>query len=363
MVTHFGLRPRPPGAEENVTASDHPEVSVCIPVFNGEPWIQRAVDSALAQTYSDLEVVVVDNASTDGTRERVREIEDPRLRLYVNSHNLGISRNFNRAVALARGRYIKFLCADDVIYPECVEAMLRVFESDDRVGLVFSRRDTELEDPADPLAIRWKSKHERAHEHFGALREVNSGEALLEAWLGDQLANNWIGEPTNVMMTRECLARIGTFNVHVRERDDMDVWVRAMRFYSIGYVDRPLARFLVQPASDTSSNRRTHQAWLDRVWFLEGLLTYDEFRGRYPKLRWLRTKALLRLVRHRLTGRTPKDGKVKAIGHYLRFRLGARHDPSEIYGSIDDRGPAGETVEYAAADQSRSIEPDRQRGP
>jgi glycosyltransferase involved in cell wall biosynthesis len=293
-----------------------------------------------------LEVVVVDNASTDATRRRVQEIDDPRVRLYANSHNLGVCRNFNRSVALSRGRYIKLLCADDVLYPDCVEAMLRVFESDPRVGLVFSPRDIDLEDPNDPGAIAWKAKHEGAHTRFGELDEVNTGEALLSTWIRDEFRGNWIGEPTNVMMSRECLRDIGTFNFRVPERTDMDLWARAMLRHSVGFVDRPLARFLVHAKSGTSIHRGTGRAWLDRLWFLEGLLTYDEVRRRYPEIRRLRTKALLAVLRDVLLARgTPKRGKLKGIRSYLAFRLLGRRDRSKIFGTIDDQGPPGETVE------------------
>jgi glycosyltransferase involved in cell wall biosynthesis len=96
--------------------------------------------SALSQTYPSLEVVVVDDASTDGTLERVRELHDPRIRLYSNSRNLGHSGNWNRSLSLARGRLIKFLCADDVLYPDCLEAMVALFTAHPSIGLVFSLR-------------------------------------------------------------------------------------------------------------------------------------------------------------------------------------------------------------------------------
>jgi glycosyltransferase involved in cell wall biosynthesis len=331
-----------------VTPGD-PEVSVCIPAFNAERWIQAAIRSALQQTHGSLEVVVVDNASTDGTRRRVQELDDARIRLYANSHNLGGCRNFNRSVALSRGRYIKFLCADDLLYPDCIEMMLSVFESDPRVGLVFSPRDIELEDPADPIAIGWKAKHERTYTHFGELHEVNEGEALLATWIGAELRHNWIGEPTNVMLSRDCLRRIGTFNVRVPERTDMDLWARAMLFHSIGFVDRPLARYLIHAESGTSINRDTGRAWLDRLWLLEGLLTYDRARRRHPEIARLRTRAFLATLRDVFLARTtPKKGKLRGIGSYLAFRLRGRRDRSNVFGTIDDQGPPGETVEVEA---------------
>jgi glycosyltransferase involved in cell wall biosynthesis len=337
--------PSPYAPPPDQPANGGPTVSVCVPVFNAEGFIRRAIESALGQTYPDLEVVVVDNASADATLRRVLEIDDPRVRLFANARNLGVSRNFNRALGLARGRYIQFLCADDVLYPDCVEAMLRVFESDPRVGLVFSPRDIELEDPSDPSAARWKAKHERAHTRFGDLREVNSGEALLETWIGDQFASNWIGEPTNVMMSRECLNRIGTFPIHLHDRGDMDLWARAMLFYSVGFVDRPLVRYLVRSGSLAAWNRETGQAWLDMLWFLEGMLTFDEIRQRYPAILRLRRRTIIRNVRNLLRRtRTPATGKLRGVGRYVGFRLRGRHDRSKLFGTLDDRGDAGETV-------------------
>ena len=274
-----------------------PEVSVCIPAYEAEAWIERAVRSALEQTHRDLEVVVVDNASADGTVARVLGIADPRVRLYANSHNLGVYRNFNRAVALARGRYIKFLCADDVLEPSCVEEMLRPFALSQRVGLCFTPRAIVLEDPADASGGRWKAKHERTHERFGELHEVNSGSALLEPWLADRLADNWIGEPSNVMMSRECLARVGTFPLRMHDKGDMDLWIRAMLDHEVGFVDRPLARLSVRSESLGVANRETGRPWLDTVWMLEGILSFDEAQ-RHPKLRGLRRRALARTARN-----------------------------------------------------------------
>ena len=74
---------------ESMTAPEPPDVSICVPAYNTACWIVRAVESALAQTCSSIEVVVVDDASTDGTLDRMRTLDDPRIRLYPNSRNLG----------------------------------------------------------------------------------------------------------------------------------------------------------------------------------------------------------------------------------------------------------------------------------
>jgi glycosyltransferase involved in cell wall biosynthesis len=327
--------------------SGNPTVSVCIPAFNAERWIERAVRSALEQTYADLEVVVVDNASTDGTRRRVRQIDDPRVRLHINSHNLGPCRNFNKSFAVSRGRYLKFLCADDYLHLDCVKTMLRVFESDPKVGLVFSPRAIELADRNDAAAVAWKQKHERTHTRFGQLHEINDGETLLAAWIEGEFRSNWIGEPSNVMMSRECLRHVGTFNCRLREQTDMELWARAMLFYSVGFVDRPLSTFLVHADSGSSVNRKTGQAWLDRLWLFEGLLSHVEMRQRHPEVRRLRTRAFVGAFRDALFATTTaKRGRIADLGRYLAFRARSRRGASRLHGSINDCGDHGETVEF-----------------
>ena len=98
-----------------MTGSAH--VSVCLPVYNGAPFVRQAVSSALAQTGVDLELLVIDNASTDSTVDIVRELHDPRLRLLRNETNIGAGRNWSRCLTEARGDLVKILCADDWLYP------------------------------------------------------------------------------------------------------------------------------------------------------------------------------------------------------------------------------------------------------
>jgi hypothetical protein len=101
--------------------------------------------------------------------------------------------------------------------------------------------DFEFE-PHDDTAAEWRAKHQESYRALGALERYNSGPVLAHRWLETGLARNVVGEPTNVMVTRDCLARIGTFALHIRQRADMDLWLRAMLSFDVGFVDRPLTR-------------------------------------------------------------------------------------------------------------------------
>jgi glycosyltransferase involved in cell wall biosynthesis len=108
-----------------------PCVSVCLPVYNGERHIREAIRSILKQTFEDFELIISDNASTDGTQEICREVtaRDDRLRYFRADANRGLAWNFNRAFELATGRYLVWMCHDDSMATEyisrCVEALER----------------------------------------------------------------------------------------------------------------------------------------------------------------------------------------------------------------------------------------------
>ncbi|MGF1496342.1 MAG: glycosyltransferase family 2 protein [Elainellaceae cyanobacterium] len=106
-------------------SGEQPEVSVIIPAYNTETYIEAAIASALNQTCTNLEVVVVDDASTDQTAALVAQIPDPRVRLIRQSHNQGAAVARNRALAAARGRWVAVLDSDDWYAPERLEVLLR----------------------------------------------------------------------------------------------------------------------------------------------------------------------------------------------------------------------------------------------
>src|SRR5438552_7094742 len=103
-----------------------PAVSVLMTAHNRERYIGEAIESVLAQTFGDLELIVVDDCSTDRTVEvATRYRSDPRVRIVRNEHNLGDYPNRNHAASFARGEFLKFHDSDDVMYPHCLEVMTR----------------------------------------------------------------------------------------------------------------------------------------------------------------------------------------------------------------------------------------------
>ena len=107
--------------------ADKPLVSICIPTYNRAGMIGKAIESALGQTYRNIEVIVVDNASTDNTGVVVAGYSDQRFRYVKNDRNLGLFGNFNRCIELAKGKYLHILHSDDYIDPHFTEVCIDFF--------------------------------------------------------------------------------------------------------------------------------------------------------------------------------------------------------------------------------------------
>lgn len=117
----------------------HPLISILIPVYNRVNLIGPCIESALAQTFSNFEIIIVDNASTDGTWEKCSTYaqNDSRIRIFQNHTNIGPVRNWQRCIQVAKGKFGKILFSDDLIYPEFLEKTISLIE-DSQVGFVFT---------------------------------------------------------------------------------------------------------------------------------------------------------------------------------------------------------------------------------
>lgn len=301
-------------------SSPSPSVSICIPAFNAADWIAEALDSALSQSYADLEILVVDDASADQTLDVVRRRDDPRLRIEHGEPRVGAVANHNRCVALSRGRFVKFLHQDDLLYPECVERMVEIFEAHPDVGLVFSPRDIVLEDPSDPRAVAWKDRYGTLHGELGPLEAVNPGDRLLQRYLphlSDAIFNNWIGEPSAVMVRRAALERVGLFNLKMVQAWDVEMWLRIMAAFDVGFVGEHLSAFRHHSRALSASVSSGRRDWLDLLWLYEGLLRSADLRREDRELlERYRRRERLRALKRLLARLVRRDPDFSALADY-----------------------------------------------
>jgi glycosyltransferase involved in cell wall biosynthesis len=294
----------------------HPLVSICMPTYNAARWIKDAIDSALAQTWEDFELIVSDNLSTDSTLKIARSYSDPRIRVVPSARNVGFVLNHNRLLKLSAGRYIKFLHADDVLAPTCVEQMARLALEDDRIGLVFAPRETVIYDES---GNEWARMISRKHERLGQLDRINDGRPLFLEILFAGIAENWIGEPSTVLLAREAFERCGLFNPFIRQTMDLEAWLRVLLRYRVGFVDESLCLYRSHQQSVTAADHAVNRGWLDRLWLLEGLVDDAALGPWRTYVFHLRRKAF----REALVGqmrRVAKGQFTPELTTYLRFR-------------------------------------------
>ena len=115
-----------------------PLVSVCIPTYNAEKTVGSTLQSILNQTYQNSEIIIVDNASTDNTLALLQNFNDPRIKSYKNSKNIGAEKNWSRCIELASGEYIAIFHADDLYKSDMVEKQVHVFQDNPSIGAVFT---------------------------------------------------------------------------------------------------------------------------------------------------------------------------------------------------------------------------------
>jgi glycosyltransferase involved in cell wall biosynthesis len=294
-----------------------PLVSICMPVFNAERWIGAALGSALQQTYTEFELIVADNGSTDGTLDIVRSFDDSRLRIQTATRTLTAVANHNRAIRLSKGAFVKFLHGDDLLLPDCVGAMVSLALEDDAIGLVFAPRDVLLEEGSDP---DWAERFARPHEHFETLERINDGRDLFRQLLTACFDENLIGEPSAVLLRRSALARAGLFNERLFQIADLELWARIAYDHRVGFVDRVLSVYRHHKFSGTVENARIRRDWFDQVWLVEGLLAIPELSSEDRReLRRLRRSALRRALRTQ-AARLVQRRWTPELAAYLRHR-------------------------------------------
>jgi glycosyltransferase involved in cell wall biosynthesis len=239
-----------------------PSVSIIIPAYNAAEFIGDAIRSVLAQNVSDYEVIVVDDGSTDGTREVLRAFDD-RVQ-YVRQNNRGVAAARNAGIAMARGQWVCFLDADDMWMPEKLGRQLTLAVQHPSVGLIFA--DAEERDAA---RIQKRSILETMRFGPDALRDVPLREPFRKL-----LVENFI--PTSTVMIRTaCFATAGTFDEELSNAEDRDLWLRIAAHFPIACVPQILAKKRSHAANISARTELALRSRI-RVWM--------RARSRYPAL-------------------------------------------------------------------------------
>jgi len=228
-------------------------ISVCVPTYNGERYLQQCLDSITSQTYADLEIILVDDSSNDGTWRlaQQRAALDPRIKLFRNAFNLGLVGNWNRCVELAKGEWIKFVFQDDFLHPECIERMANAGAHG--ASLVICPRKMIFEEGMSDSVRKNYLWHETA---VRALFHANSElppRFFIKSSI-ERFGLNLVGEPTSVMLKRNLFEMFGYFNPAFVALCDWEYWLRVGMHVGATGVRDELAYFRVHSSSVSAEN-------------------------------------------------------------------------------------------------------------
>lgn len=212
-----------------------PLVSVCMPVYNGARFVEAAVRSVLAQTYGHFELLVFDDASTDGCWQILEQIKDPRIVLHRNEQNLGPEANWNRAASSAQGKYTKLFHQDDLLDPECLARQVGVLENELGASLACCRRRI-----ISPNGMSLMTRG--APWRDGTV--VDGRAVFLRCVLA---GSNLVGEPSAVLFRTDIARNVGPFDGSLPYLIDLDYWLRLLAEGKAVYLDAPLVSFRVSP--------------------------------------------------------------------------------------------------------------------
>jgi glycosyltransferase involved in cell wall biosynthesis len=214
-----------------------PLCSIVLPAYNAAPYVAQAVESVLAQTYPNYELVIMDDASTDGTGEILDCYRaHPKVRLHHNSANLGQSANTNEGLRRARGELVAILHADDMHAPNFLAEVVPVFQRQPSVGLVFSAANL----------IHKDGQVTREKRYFRS--RVYSSQKFL-----DKLLRACVIRSPTVCVRRECYGRLGYFLPLLTIHNDWEMWVRIVSHYDVGYVAKYLASYRLPYGTNCTS--------------------------------------------------------------------------------------------------------------
>ncbi len=220
-----------------------PLISVVIPAYNAEKTIKETIESVLNQTFSDFELIVINDGSQDSTLEIVSSISDPRIKVF-SYPNSGPQKSRNRGTAHASSEYISFLDADDLWMPDKLEAQLKALQENPQAGVAYSWTDY--------IDESGKLLPQRIYGNF-------TGNVYLKLLLAD-----FVGNGSNPLIRKQALVEVGGFDELLVAGQDWDMWVRLASKYP--FVAVPSVHILYRVSgSSWSTNLARREAGFKRV--------------------------------------------------------------------------------------------------
>jgi len=225
---------------------DEPLVSICIPCYNASPFIADTIASVLKQTYTNIEINISDDCSTDHTLDIIRTFNDSRINIYINKINLGPSGNYNQALSYAKGEFTKLLCADDLIYPDCIADQVAIFQKNKEGNIVLVTANKDIINEAGKQVFA---------KSFPGKKGFIQGKAAIKKSI--RKGTNIFGEPGLPLFKTEIIDKKDYIitDKYYTYINDFDLWCKILIHGNLYVIDKKLFAFRIVSSSVTSNTK------------------------------------------------------------------------------------------------------------
>ncbi len=289
----------------------NPKVSIVVPVYNGSKYLQEAIDSALAQTYKNIEVIVVNDGSDDGGKtEAIAKLYRDKIR-YIYKKNGGVSTALNAGILAAEGEYISWLSHDDVYMPNKLEVQIIYLRNENNPVILYS--DYYWIDSESKILGSYKIQHV-------------SPENFLYALITSYPING-----CTTLIPKSCFDTVGLFNEGLKTSQDYEMWFRLVRKYEFKHIPETLIKSRLHPEQGirTMSNIQLTEANNLFIWCLNSFSVDDIFPSRrisaaacYIKLAIkFKVESFKQAFYHALTLANKNLDKTKPLTYYYELFL------------------------------------------
>ena len=226
-------------------ANNNPLVSVIVPAYNHEKYIIDCIKSVINQTYSNIQIIVINDGSTDSTERVIKEfINSTNSDInFISKRNEGICKTLNKGLNLAKGKYISFLASDDMFAPQVIEKEVKFMENNKSIGLVYT----------DAYFINFNKITNKKYTDYKPIIKKCFKKGIQNKNIYEVLLTDNIILALSILIRKECFELLGPFDESI-QFEDYDMWFRIAKEYPIGFIDEPLCYYRIHDMNFSNQN-------------------------------------------------------------------------------------------------------------
>lgn len=209
------------------------KVTIAIPTYNRSNFISESISSVISQTFKDLEILIIDNNSTDNTRMIIKSFKDERIRCIKNRTNIGMMNNWNKCIKMARGKYVMILGDDDILLPNFIEESLKIFLKYRNIGFTFSHINKM--DEKGKILSKWGYKFFKN----GLIR----GENYIKTTINNLCC---MTNSSSVLINKKVFEKVGYFeSPFARNTFDLNMWIKVANRFNVYFIEKTLSNYRI----------------------------------------------------------------------------------------------------------------------